>query len=281
LDPSANLLAYAPWDVDDERLYFVYKSVLCVLDRKTGKIERKVIPVLDGYVKYVRVFGDKLFALYDSAVVMVDLKTYQGELLASAQRRPAQTPLDDRKPFLPPVLFADQEGIIFLVDDMLYLLDPATRAFRVLPQKVLAAPGGNYDPVMTLKSIAASPDDEWRTGSQYMLFLCDPGRSGAIPRMRGVWPTGLKLEGREKGGSQVLSSTVLGQTLYIFFSGGDELGNFVKIMGPENHVVPLPGSNPQKNMRFDRILASEEGILIWNRAAPELLFYKTEDLLRP
>ncbi len=46
------------------------------------------------------------------------------------------------------------------------------------------------------------------------------------------------------------------------FSGGDELGNFVKIMGPENHVVPLPGSNPQKNMRFDRILAAEEVILI-------------------
>ncbi len=267
------------WDVSGDFFFLGTKDKLIRVNKNTGEATELSVPYFKDYVGILRVINGQVYAaISGGGVVRIDPATGRSELLASARRRPAQTTLDDRAVFRIDKITETPQGPAFTIDGDRYFVtvwDEATRNFRELPNALNSF--RTYNPDFLLLWLRS--EGEIQTSSSHMesYFLLDPRRTGTLPRFRS-WPPSIKVTSKDRFQTQIVSSTAIGDTVYILFRGGMDNWLYLKVMDKTRNIsIPLAVSSEQ-DATFDHIDAVESGVLLTGRTTKDALFFSRKDL---
>ncbi|MEO6053073.1 MAG: hypothetical protein ABIP97_03590 [Chthoniobacterales bacterium] len=268
------------WDADAHYFYFASKDRLFRFDHETGALTTKSIPLLgEGANRLIELHGKLYAATPKGSIISIDPSTMEAVLLASAKRRPAQTPLDDRAEFSVENIFPGEGGLIFILNEpWYYVLDEITGNFRKSAQPIEPLRTRSYDRQFVLNWIGRDGDEMPQVYQPVYMLLTDPGRTGTFPG-RNSWPPALKLHGDEEFDSSIFDEASAGLRLAVFYSGGKARAPYLYIADEkQNFSVPLKLPLTSKIQIYDRISANETGILVYGRTAPDVFFYSFADL---
>ncbi|MBN8709168.1 MAG: hypothetical protein J0I10_07290 [Verrucomicrobia bacterium] len=267
---------FAAWDVAGDSIFFGTKEKLIRIDRNTGSSTSLPIPDFEYEPGILRVINGKIYAsLYKGGIVCIDPATGQSELLASARRRPAQSSLDDRAEFKIQKIITTPRGPAFHLEGGVFVWDERSRSFQKLPHALTDL--RTYNPDFLLKWLNSEAPIEASASHLETCFLLDPQRTGNLPRIT-TWPPPMKINGDESFRSELLSSTAVGDTVYILFRGGTDRTLHLKVMDKNRNVsIPLDVPFGQRTYLHD-ISALESGVLLTGRGSKDAVFFSRKDL---
>lgn len=269
------------WEIDDTSIYMATSGRLYWCRKERGQWETKSIPLIGDAPDELKMIGGKLYVgLSSGGVVRIDPMSFESELLASASRRPAQTVLDDRKPFRVDRFVDTTAGLTVILQDKPspFIWNESTRNFHESTNALSPKGGAIYDRELITGWVGRDGGNWKRVYNPEDILLSDPGRTGVRPVVSS-WPPSWKLNGDETFPSNIIDSAVVGDRLCVFFSGGTTRGPFLKIQDrQQTRSVAIQLTEPHRMSVYDGMAANEQGVVIYGRTALHLVYFSWQDL---
>lgn len=264
---------------DSEHFFLYGGEKLYRVNKDSTAIDSRSVPMLGQYASDMWLVSRKLWAASGDTVVRIDPKTLDSELIASAQRKPGKTVLDDRKPFAVDAIFPDSQGGVWLStanEQWIYRWSETKKDFQKIEYDQ-GLRGKPFDRSLYLRWVGSDNRHTRQNAPEYNL-LVDERRTGQPPAIN-TWPPKFQFPGMASFQTKIAARAATESRLYASYYGKGDM--YLRVMDDaqgKTYSIPIDLHQKPGVSTYNTMIANDAGILFYDQTVHKLLFFSKEDI---